>query len=353
MEHTQVPHAHAARRRARWLLAILICATALLGAYRLYSRRTSSYGLEPLALERLGSIDPDLAHEPDPATHVKDLERRVARDPEAALVLAELGRAYFAQGVARHNPALVDLAEERAKSSLAVVSFRNAAALEVLAHVASHKHQFESAITLSRQLIEGGQTQGFEVLISALLAQGQVAEALVSATDFIRVDPGFSSFLNMGLAREATGDMDAAERYYIAAIKADPQTSRTASLWSRSILARFYIRLGRLEEGSIVLRQVLRFDSQYAFGIGLEGELLLALEDYLAAAESFQRAFVISRDPIYLYHAANAYKRGGDSRSWRDSLDAAILLYQKAELNGGAVHKETLDKALRERSTVP
>jgi tetratricopeptide (TPR) repeat protein len=155
----------------------------------------------------------------------------------------------------------------------------------------------------------------------------------------------------MGLAQESNGALQEAERYYLAALKADQQGSRTASLWSRAILARLYLRGGRYQEATVLLQQLLESDPEYAFGVGLQGELMIAQHRYAEAAASFQRAFIASRDPIYLYQSAQAYKQRGDTRSWREALDATIAVYQKDTLIAGTAHQATLDKALHERAS--
>jgi tetratricopeptide (TPR) repeat protein len=280
---------------------------------------------------------------------VQDLERRVARDPEAAVALGHLARAYLSIGVAQHDSVLIDRAEAKAKSSLEIASYHNVAALEVLARVASYRHEFERSIELARQLIEIGASQGFEILIASLVAQRRLDEARGSASEFYRLQPGFSSFLQMGLTAEASGDLVTAEDNYVAALKADPQSSRTASLWSRSIVARFFLRQGRLDEASILLRKVLQFDPKYPFALGLEGELSLARGHYRVAAERFHRAFLTSRDPTYLYSAALAFRRCGDERSWRESLDAIVALYNKRGPIEATPHREVFERALQDR----
>ena len=332
-------------------ITLFLCISLALLVYRLSYYGTSSSGLELHTLENLGHIDPELSYEPDPSTEVKDLEHRVARDPEASIALAHLARAYLSLGIKHHDLDLINRAEERARSSLEIATFQNKDALEVLARIASHKHEFDRAVALSKQLLEMQGSQGYEILISSLLAQGKIDEARMSASEFSRLEPGFSSFFQMGLTAEASGDPVAAEASYIAALKADPQSSRTASLWTRAIVARFFLRQGRRDEASILIRKILQFDPHYPFAVGLEGELSLALGKYGFAAERFHQAFLTSRDPIYLYNAALAHKRSGDERSWRESLEAIISLYQKTGREESKLHREILEKALLERGS--
>jgi hypothetical protein len=327
------------KRVKAWIVAASFAGCLSVGATYLLHERALVREFEQLAL-----IDPSLFEtEEASAARVQALEARVARDPEGAIALAELARAYLALGIERRDGALIERAEQKAQASLAIAQFRNVGALEVLARAASHRHDFERAIELSDQLIRIGAPQGYEVMTSALLAQGNVQRAREIAQESLQAEYGLTSLLSLGLVEEARGAYADAEKHYKAVLAAPHLTSRTATLWSRSIVARFFLRRGRLREASIILRHVLAIDDSYPFAVGLQGEISLARSDARAAASQFQRAFQLARDPFYLCRAAEAFKRLGDERSRREHLTAAQAIYSSAATSahpasGGKLH---------------
>lgn len=319
----------------------------LVGGVSLGAYRYQLYQANLRELQELTRLDAALYLEVASEIVAKTLEQRLARDPQGALALAELAQAYLSMGVARGDNTLIEQAEERANASLLIAPFHNTTALETLARVASHRHDFMKAIELSDQLVGAGSIPGYEIRISALLALKRFEQARESAIEFLEVAEDLSSLLQMGLVEEALGDISRADRYYRAAVAADTNSSRVASLWSRAILARFFIRTKRLSEAAVVLESIYAFDPNYAFAIGLQGELGLAQGSPSRSVERFERAFELTRDPLYLVRSAVAQKEAGDNRAWLESLDVAIALYRKAIERGDMEHKQALDEALR------
>ncbi len=281
---------------------------------------------------------------------MKDLDNRLLRDPEAPLSLVELARVSLSLGMSRADNALIEKAEQAANRSLRLAPHDNHGAIEVLARVASYRHDFPRAIDLSQELIRANLYVGYEIGISGLLARGKLREARALTTTIGDLELRASTGVLMGLVEESSGNDELAETYFKASLRVPSNATFQDSLWARSILARFYLRRSRLSEASVVLGAIRDCDRDYLYGVVLDGELALANGDATAAAASFGRAFELSRDPRYLRQLASAHRSRGDVQAWRSIISSAITLYDAAASIDPRYHRALHAQALLERA---
>jgi hypothetical protein len=284
---------------------------------------------------------------------MSDLENQLVRDPEAPLSLVELAHVSLSLGISRADGSLIEKAERAANRSLRLAPHANYGAIEVLARVASYRHEFSRSIDLSQELIRANLSTGYEIGVSAFLARGMLREARAYATKFAAGQSSSSASFLMGLVEESSGNQDLAERYFKASLRDPVNATYQDSLWARSILARFYLRRARLSEARVVLRAIRDCDRDYLHGIALDGELALANGDAKAAAASFTKAFERSRDPRYLRQLASAHRSGGDIEAWRSIISSAITLYDTAAVIDPRYHRAIHAQALLERADGP
>lgn len=282
-----------------------------------------------------------------------DLDQRLKRDPEAPLTLVELARVSFSLGVSRADDALIEKAESSATRSLTLAPHANRGATEILARVASHGHEFNRAGEISQELISAGSNVGYQIGVSAFLARGMLREARALAVRFRAAEISPASSFAMGMVEENSGNYELAERYFKIAIGDSTETASESPLWTRSILARFYIRRARFKEAAVVLQSIRECDQDYLHGVSLSGELSLATGDQSAASTAFTRAFELSRDPRYLRLLAWARQRAGDSDGWRSAIASAISLYETAALSRSSYHRALHAQALLDRDERP
>lgn len=284
---------------------------------------------------------------------ISDLDQRLKRDPEAPLALVELARVSFSLGVSRADDSLIEKAARAATRSLTLAPHANRGATEILARVASYSHEFERAGELSQELIKDGANAGYQIGVSAFLARGMLRDARSLAMRFRAAEISPASSFAMGLVEENSGNYELAERYFRIAIGDSTETASESPLWTRSILARFYLRRARFKEVAVVLESIRACDPDYLHGVSLTGELSLATGDPSAATSSFTRAFELSRDPRYLRLLAWARRRDGDTNGWRSAITSAISLYETAAVSGVRYHRALHAQVLLDRGEQP
>lgn len=314
--------------------------------FRAVERRERRKSARELALVQVDAFGED-----DPRRELAALERQREKNPHSAFLWGEIARINIVIGRVTREGRYSNQAEEAARESLRLMPVDNIVAKEALARALLHRHSFQDVVAISRELRDRGSYQACDAEVSALLELGQNREALALAQEFRATTPTFEARMSLGAAEEAAGDPGAAERAYIEAIRGEVAGTRGASLWARSVLARLYIRTERFDEAAIILNGVLNVEPNYAFAVGLEGERLLHLKQPNRAIDQFSKAFLLSRDPIYLLFQARAMNLAGKEDAGRLMLDSLIALYAGDVSSDGRAHRVNYAEALLERAS--
>jgi hypothetical protein len=274
-------------------LALAVTGVAIvvvLSSYRVYDRWTDSSS----ELSELARIDAEAFYNEDDLDRQRTfLEQRLELEPDAPITLASVARVYLELAKRGGDESLLARADSAAKRSLELAAHDNFAAIEILARVASYQHDFTRAVELARQLINQGKYAGYEIATSSLVAIGQLDRAKVIAQEFLDLERNVTSLLQSALVAEARADYKLAEELFKSALAAEQPNSKAATLWSRTIAARFFMRRGRLRDARAILDRVLEVDKDYPLALTVEAEIFLKEGNPLAASTRFERAALL------------------------------------------------------------
>lgn len=274
------------------------------------------------------------------------LEARVAAQP-SPFDDAALADLYFRRGQRGGDPQDHQLAEARARRSVAVLASPNPAVL-TLARLADARHEFRAAIELARR--HTGRSSAAQLVIAtAELALGELSAAADAAHAALAIKPDTAGYLTRALVMQAQGrDAEAAHDFAAAARLEEPGdvagSARLRALWGR-----FLIRRGELAGAARVLDEALRIAPGAALATALQGELALRTGRAREAAERFEQAFIASRQVRYLIDQARAEELAGDAATagaLRDQVERIV----RGELGeGGTGHRLDLAEVLIDR----
>jgi tetratricopeptide (TPR) repeat protein len=235
-----------------------------------------------------------------PDAEIAFYEERLRRAPDSALDLASLASAHAR---ARNY----DRAEELARASLKLLPVFNTGAKLVLAQVAQARHQFAESVEICNEILRGSSARegALSLLVTARLATGDVHEAARLVDELVDRWPGTGSYTQRALVLEATGREREAEQDYRKAIDLEEAGEMEASSKTRTYLARFHLRRGRVDLARGLLKEAIRIHPENALAHGL----LAPLEEQEAvAALEYTEAYRLSGDAAWLARLAHLQK---------------------------------------------
>lgn len=252
-----------------------------------------------------------------------ELGERIAlleRRGSAPLELAELAELYLRQGDQ-------ELAERRAKDSLALLSSPNPARL-TLARLANANHRFTEAIALAEDHPADARASHL-IIATAKLALGDLEGARSAADAALRLRPAADGYLTRALIAEASDEDDAAAADFASAARAETAGSPAEAARLRALWARFLIRRGDYRQARFVSEEALRIAPELPLAIAQRAELALQTGNARAAAKDFERAHVLSGATRYLIDQARALERTGEREKVRILRDRAEYLIRR------------------------
>jgi tetratricopeptide (TPR) repeat protein len=192
-------------------------------------------------------------------------QQRVRERPQDGLERAALAEAYLKLARASGDTRWYLLAEQAAQESLAKLPFSNDGATLILARVAEAKHDFQTAIRLSQQVLQEHphNSEARSLLITSYLAQGNVAEAGQLSSQLVTESPGMGSYLLQMLVDIATGQDAETLKHFQAAIAVEEPGELGSSARIRTALAQFYAERGQLNQAKQLYQETLKILPQY------------------------------------------------------------------------------------------
>jgi len=294
-----------------------------------------------------GSITTDLQRE------ISFYQERIEVAPNDGLNRAFLAKVYLRMARATGEASWYLLAEQTAQQSLAKLSFHNDGAIMVLARVAVARHDFASAIRLVKQVQQNEET--LSVLVTANLATGKISEALSAANALVDKTPSLNSLTLRALVLVASGKDAEAIRDFQQALAAEEPEETGSSVWTRTLLGRYYFKRGQLKLARQLYEEALRVLPQYPPALLNLAELEVRQGDYRAAEGHYSQFFLTSQrsptvyDHVVMRGMARVKDLSGDpdgAALWRDKAEARL----RQDLTGFG-HRRELARLLLERGS--
>ena len=169
-------------------------------------------------------------------------------------------------------------------------------------------------------------SQYYNNIGSMHLAEGNPSEAFRYFVKAIKLDPELS-FLwsNLGSVYNRNNQGDVAETVFLNALAINRERDKLSSMTIMGNLARLYSRQGREEEAEIYEEQVRRFRDRNPYYHYSLGETAFNEEEYGQAIEHFLTAIDKKEDESQFYYVlALAYQQLGDIGEADKSMDKAI-----------------------------
>ncbi len=286
----------------------------------------------------------------DVSRTITSLEERIQKLPGEALDRAALSAAYLAR--ARSSGANEDYekAERLAKESLRSLPISNLGAKMTLARVAEARHEFKKAIGIAREVLsESRKSDALALLATSNLALGELNEASRAADTLVNDRPSLGNHSLRALVLTAQGRDAEAEYEFKRGIAAEDAGELAESTRTRCLLARFYLKRGRISEAEDLIHEALRISPGNHLALNLRGELELARGQFSSAEKYFFEAFSSSRQMIYFRNYGNAKKLKGNIAGAEQTWQEAEKILRKEIGSGGYGHRLELVQLLLDR----
>ncbi|MGE0401865.1 MAG: hypothetical protein AB7T06_34500 [Kofleriaceae bacterium] len=285
----------------------------------------------------------------DPLASIPELEARVAAPTASAFDLADLANLHLHRATLAGDPADLARAEELARRSLALLPSPNSAPL-TLAHIATARHEFRSAIQLARDyLAKTGSPSAYTILTTSYLALGELPAAAESADMHVTEKPSSSAYLMRALVFAAQGrDAEAAYDFARAVVVEDfgdpKEATRLRTLWGR-----FLLRRGDTAGAELLFGEALRITPEDPLALAQRAELALRTGHARDARDLFERAFTASRQVRYLIDLARAQELSSDVPSATATRSQVEKLVRAELASSGTGHALDLVEILVDR----
>ncbi len=302
-------------------------------------------------LSRLAPYRLPLGAPADIGSEIAALEANVSRDPTAALDRAALASLYLKKAKAVNDPAAYGASHDMARKSLELLPHDNPGAKMTLAGIAEARHDFPEARRLACEVLKDrpGHPEALALLVTAGLGVGAWDEALRAAEELSDWLPTMGSWTLLALALEARGrDFEASHAFH-AAISAEDLGESEGSAWARALLARHFMRRGRMAEARDLLNEALRIVPVHPKALGLLAELEARQGRTQAAERLYTRAFQKTRDPHFLIDLAVTLAGRGDAAGADARFAEAESLLRQEIAAGEFGHRGELTHMLLHR----
>ena len=268
---------------------------------------------------------------------IERLAQKVRRETAAAADLAQLAGLYYQQAKLTGRTGDYDQAESTARLSLRAQATHNSGARLIVARVASSRHQFTDAIRIAREALaeDPSKAAPLSVVTGAYLALGNLAEANVSADQFVDRSPGLESYGLRALVYEAEGRDEESTADFVRALQIEDIGETDESAWVRSVFARGLMRRGDYAHARILLDEAIRSVPGYHLALDLRGDLEMREGKWADAERSFRAAFESSKQIPYLVHLARVKRAQGETVSAQEiEGEAEVLLRDELKRSG-------------------
>ncbi|NER99391.1 MAG: tetratricopeptide repeat protein [Symploca sp. SIO1B1] len=310
-----IPHSPFPILRASLLVGIAITT-------QLVSQLTASASPYPFAPPAEVNITSRLEQE------VSFYQKRIRQSPQDGLNQALLATAYLKLARTTGDSNWYLLAEQAAQQSLKNLPFNNIEALLAQAKVAEAKHDFDGAIEFAQKVLHTHpqHEDALSILVSTYLGKGQIAQAEVAAQQLVDRVPTLSAYTLRALVNVAQGRDEAAIEDFHHALALEEPEEVSHSVWTRTLLARFYASRGELNQGKQLYEEALRILPRSHFVLTQLAQLETRLGNYDRAEKLYSQVVVSPNawDHVALEGMAQVEVLRGDQL-------AAEALWEKAE----------------------
>jgi tetratricopeptide (TPR) repeat protein len=274
------------------VLAIVVCAMFFLPYIARMATKSETLFSYPYrttsADEALRKLETDIAF----------YQQRTNLSPDDGLELASLAGAYLTKARVSGWANWYLLSEQAAKRSLANLSVFNNGAILVLAEIAEARHDFKEAIRLANEVLEyqQGNEGARSILVTANLAQGNIAEAQRVIDDLIKRIPTAGIMSLRALVEVAKGQDELAQKDFEGAIGLEEPGDAYGSAWLRTQLGRLHTRHGRVKEAEALYNESLRIASDFALAQLSLADLKVKTGDFKIATNLYQDVLDRAKD---------------------------------------------------------
>ena len=320
-------------------MAALAATVALLGgALRETPRGERRTSLVSPALAAVGG--PPL-RAGDAAALVRELEQKVAAEPEDAPAHVLLGLAYQQRARETGDPAFYPRAERPLRRALTLGGAR-APALRGLAALAASRHRFDESLALARRArrIEPRNAAVHGLIGDAEIELGRYANAFAAFDRMAALKPTAVAYARISYARELLGNtVGAIEAMELAADAASG--AREPAAWALVHLGNLYLGTGRLARADGFFGAALARLPEYAPALGGRAAVAAARGRLVRAAALYRRALAANPLPEFAVGLGGVLARLGRTHDAARAYARAEELEERFAANGGRNHLET------------
>lgn len=274
---------------------------------------------------------------PDLAVLIDERERHVRAAPRDAESWAVLGAAYVEQGRRTSDPANYPKAEQALRTSLKVRA-SNAGALDGMAALANARRDFRAARTWSEAALKADRKRWatYPQLIEAQTGLGDYKAAKRALDRLVQLRKGPEVLAwSAGVYRDRGWREDAAAALSDAAAGAEAPAERAAYLERGGQLA---FERGDLDVALRYFLEAVRLDPDQRAALAGQGRTLAALGRTTEALNAYRAAFAKQPDPQYALELGELYESLGLGQAARVQYDA--LRERAARAAAGGVDEE-------------
>ncbi len=280
-------------------------------------------------------LSPILPAAPPVDEGIRFLEERTKSDPDDFLAQNQLAGRYLKKIRETGDLAWLAAARRTAERSLAAVpAERNAGGLAAFASAQFASHRFSEAVTVARRLVAlaPDKSSSFALLGDALLEFGDRVEARAAYEKMEQLDPeSIETHARRAHLAVVTGDAAAARAQFAAALSATkelvPESPETVA-WCEVQIGELAFMHGDLDEAERAYLAALEAFPDYFAALDHLAELRAAQEDYAGALALYEPLAARLPRPEFFQAIGDVLafqNKPDEARPWHERARAAYL----------------------------
>jgi len=243
-------------------------------------------------------------------------KERLLNNPTSALERVALAKVYLVQAKALGENSYFDKAQSVANESLEILPYFNLGALVVLAKVAEARHRFVKAIAIAQRVLDANprDTSALSILVSSNLGKGDLDSARIASDKLISLKPVQGNYALRALVMEAQGEDEKAISDFEKALRVEDMGEARSSIWTRTMMGRFYLRRGEYGISESLLKAALKIDPESHLALFLLGVIAEKRGESNAAERKYSKAYRLSGEPPYILRHARLKVKLGETK---------------------------------------
>lgn len=334
-------------RRARLAVAKAVCLTFLAGCGADRKVQSDPPETSSDAVAYRFAVVPS----PGPDATIEFYERRVRVNPRGGLDRASLAAAYLAKARLTGDHSWLSRAQSEAQASLERLTIHNDTANLVLAKVAAEHHDFETALAVAGEILsrKPGNESALALATTSHLGRGELEAALSSADAWVEAAPSQMSLSHRAVVLAAAGRDAEAKADFFRALELEQPAQLQASAWTRTMLARFYLRRGFVEAARHALDEAMRIAPDSLLATAAMADFEARYGDHHEAERLYDRLVDRTGQPLWLARKALAMFAHGHFRDARRLWKSAEKGMRANLESGHTGHRRDLARLLLDR----